>query len=99
MLLLRLRERHTAGDGHRGAERLAAEHGLRGGKGLVLKTIADRSECRAALQAVRREVHGSHALIEPVGLVGFSEGVEVGDAGERASRPAGSLKLRLAAAE
>ena len=93
-MLLRLWERDAAGEGHRGAERLATEHGLRGSKRFVFEAVADRSECRTALQAVRGEIHGSHTLLEPVRLVGLPEGVEIGDArGERTSGSAGSLKL------
>ena len=66
----------------------------------MLKTIADRPERRTALQAGRRKVHGCHALLEPVCLVGLSEGVEIGNSrGEGASRPAGSLKLGFGAAK
>jgi hypothetical protein len=97
-MLLRLGERDAAGEGHRRAERLAADHGLRGGKRLVFKAVADRTERRTALQAWRREVHGSHALVESVRLISLSEGVEIGGTGEGASGPTRSLKLGFGAA-
>ena len=65
----------------------------------MLQAVTDGPERRTALQARCREVHGSHGLLEPMYLVGLSESVEVGDAGERASGPSWSLELRFGAAE
>jgi len=66
----------------------------------VFKAVANRPERRTTLQAGRGEIHGSHALLEPVRLVCLTECVEMGDArGERASGPTGSLELGLGVAE